>query len=239
VRDVSWFRSHIVRPLPDSFGDRHSVGLTACGGVVTRVSCGPWLSVLLKRLPTLWGVADGAADPANDLPGGVARLRTDASPACARPPSRTRPHAVPDRRPGGPYPGLSRRAAVAPLGSLLSASLLAAGRVSPDRALARPATRPAARRQTKGNGPIRERYRHGAGVVTYLARALRGGPITNTRLVAWDGDRVTCTCRARPEAADSGRRPSQRLPLAGPDFRPRWLLPVPVPQTRVGRSSGL
>src|SRR5262245_34966775 len=32
-----------------------SVGLTACGGVVTHVSCGPCLSVLLKILPTLWG----------------------------------------------------------------------------------------------------------------------------------------------------------------------------------------
>src|SRR5512145_3239481 len=27
MRDVSWFRSHIVRPLPNSFGDRLSVRL--------------------------------------------------------------------------------------------------------------------------------------------------------------------------------------------------------------------
>ena len=45
--------------------------------------------------------------------------------------------------------------------------------------------------QTKWNVCIMERYRHGAGVVTYLARYLRGGPIKNARLVAWDGEHVT------------------------------------------------
>ena len=41
--------------------------------------------------------------------------------------------------------------------------------------------------------PWKERYRHGAGVVTSLARYLRGGPIKNARLVAYDGDCVTFT----------------------------------------------
>jgi hypothetical protein len=36
-----------------------------------------------------------------------------------------------------------------------------------------------------------ERYAHGAGVVTYLARYLRGGPLKNARLVAWERDRIT------------------------------------------------
>jgi putative transposase len=53
-------------------------------------------------------------------------------------------------------------------------------------------------RKTKWNVHIRERYAHGVGVVTYLARYLRGGPIKNARLVAWDGARVTFTWRARP-----------------------------------------
>ncbi len=47
--------------------------------------------------------------------------------------------------------------------------------------------------KTRWNVRIMERYRHGAGVVTYLARSLRGGPIKNARLVAWDGDSVTFT----------------------------------------------
>src|ERR671931_177147 len=49
--------------------------------------------------------------------------------------------------------------------------------------------------KTRWNVRIMERYRHGAGVVTYLARYLRGGPLKKARLVAWVGDRVTFTYR--------------------------------------------
>src|SRR5215470_3619022 len=64
--------------------------------------------------------------------------------------------------------------------------------------------------KTTWNVRIMERYRHGTGVVTYLARYLRGGPIKNARLVAWDGARVTFTYRARQEEADSARPGRQR-----------------------------
>jgi len=94
-------------------------------------------------------------------------------------------------------------------------------------------------RKTRWNVHIRERYRHGAGVVTYLARYLRGGPIKTARLVAWDGARITFTCRARPEEADSGSASPRRITLAVADFLQRWLLHVPVPHTRVVRSYGL
>jgi Putative transposase/Transposase zinc-binding domain len=94
-------------------------------------------------------------------------------------------------------------------------------------------------RKTKWNVRIMERYPHGAGVVTYLARYLRGGPIKNARLVAWDGERVTLRCRARQEEADGGSPSMQRLTLSVAAFLQRWLLHVPVPQTRVVRSYGL
>jgi hypothetical protein len=94
-------------------------------------------------------------------------------------------------------------------------------------------------RKTTWNVRIMERYRHGAGVVTYLARYLRGGPLKNTRLVACDGERVTFTCRARPEEADGDRSSAQRITVAVADFLQRWRLHVPVPQTRVVRSYGL
>ena len=94
-------------------------------------------------------------------------------------------------------------------------------------------------RKTKWNVRIMERYRHGAGVVTYVARYLRGGPIKNGRLVACDGDRVTFTYRARQEEADTGPASPQRMTLPVADFLQRWLLHVPVPQTRVVRSYGL
>jgi Putative transposase len=94
-------------------------------------------------------------------------------------------------------------------------------------------------RKTKWNVRIMERYRHGAGVVTYLARYLRGGPLKNGRLVAYDGDCVTFTSRARQEEADAGPASPQQMTLPVADFLQRWLLHVPVPQTRVVRCYGL
>jgi hypothetical protein len=75
--------------------------------------------------------------------------------------------------------------------------------------------------------------------VTYLARSLRGGPIKNTRLVAWEGERVTFLYRARAEETDGGEPVPQRMTLSVADFLPRWLQHIPVPQTRVVRSYGL
>jgi hypothetical protein len=92
--------------------------------------------------------------------------------------------------------------------------------------------------KTKWHVRIMERYRHGTGVVTYLARYLRGGPIKNAWLVAYDGDRVTFTSRARQET-DAGPASLQRMTLPVADFLQRWLLHVPVPQMRVVRSYGL
>jgi hypothetical protein len=93
-------------------------------------------------------------------------------------------------------------------------------------------------RKTPWNVRIMERYRHGAGVVTYLARYLRGGPIKNARLVAYDGDRVTFTYRAQEEPP-SGSTVWQRMTLSTGDFLQRWLLHVPAPQARVVRCYGL
>jgi Putative transposase/Transposase zinc-binding domain len=93
--------------------------------------------------------------------------------------------------------------------------------------------------KTRWNVRIMERYRHGAGVVTYLARYLRGGPIKNARLVAWDGAYVTFTYRAPGAESASGAPLRQRMTLPGAAFLQRWLLHVPGPHTRVVRSYGL
>ena len=50
-----------------------------------------------------------------------------------------------------------------------------------------------------------------------LARYLRGGPIKNVRLVAWDGARVTFTRRARHES-DGARPGLQQMTLPVADF---------------------
>ena len=72
--------------------------------------------------------------------------------------------------------------------------------------------------KTPWNVHIRERYRHGAGVVTHLARYLRGGPIKNARLVAYDGDCVTFTYRTRQGEADAGPAAPQRMTWSVADF---------------------
>jgi hypothetical protein len=93
--------------------------------------------------------------------------------------------------------------------------------------------------KTPWNVRIMERDRHGVGVVTSLARSLRGGPIKNARLVAFDGDRGTFLYRARHAEGSGGRAVTQRITLSTADFLQRVLLHVPAPQTRGVRSSGL
>jgi len=92
--------------------------------------------------------------------------------------------------------------------------------------------------KTPWNVRIMERYRPGAGVGTSLARSLRGGPIKNARLIAFDGERVTLCYRARQEEADDGPAAPQHMTLPIADFLQRGRRHVPVPQTRVVRCDG-
>jgi hypothetical protein len=46
---------------------------------------------------------------------------------------------------------------------------------------------------------IRERYPHGRGVWVYLARYLRGGPLSNRRLLSCDGEQVVFRYEERPK----------------------------------------
>jgi hypothetical protein len=84
---------------------------------------------------------------------------------------------------------------------------------------------------------IRERYAHGAGVLTSLARYLRGGPRANPRLVACEQGTVTFRYRVKGEASAQQSRGLMHLPIAG--FLQGSLQHVPDPGTRVVRSYGL
>jgi hypothetical protein len=89
----------------------------------------------------------------------------------------------------------------------------------------------------KWNVHIRERYPHGAGVLTYLARYLRGGPLANRRLVSCARGAVTFRYRVNGEAIDRPRSGLMTLPMA--EFIGRYLRHVPAPGTRVVRTYGL
>jgi hypothetical protein len=90
-------------------------------------------------------------------------------------------------------------------------------------------------RKVKWNVNFRERYRHGQGVVTYLARYLRGGPIANHRIVSADSEKVTFSYRVNGK--QSNKKDFMTLPISR--FIQRYLLHVPVPRCRKVRFYGL
>lgn len=83
-------------------------------------------------------------------------------------------------------------------------------------------------RKVEWNVNFRERYRNGHGVATYLARYLRGGPISNHRIISCDNDQVTFTYRINGEK----RNKKGILPLSISQFIQRYLLHVPVPHSK-------
>jgi hypothetical protein len=91
--------------------------------------------------------------------------------------------------------------------------------------------------RTKWHVHMRARYAHGTGVLTYLARYRRGGPLSNTRLVSCAEGEVTFRYRVNGEAADRPR--SSLLTISLAEFLRRSLRHVPVPGTRVVRAYGL
>jgi hypothetical protein len=91
--------------------------------------------------------------------------------------------------------------------------------------------------RAKWNVHIRERSPHGVGVLTYLARYRRGGPLAKRRVVSCGQGEVTCRYRVNGEAADGPRSALMTLSVA--EFSGRYLLHVPAPGTRVVRAYGL
>lgn len=94
-------------------------------------------------------------------------------------------------------------------------------------------------KKKKWNVRIMERYKHGVGVATYLARYLRGGPISNTRILSFDGKEVIFSYREneREDKAGKGKKKTMRLPYG--QFIDRLLLHVPQPRARMVRAWGL
>src|SRR5262249_2151293 len=77
-----------------------------------------------------------------------------------------------------------------------------------------------------GDGQLPESDAYGQGVLIYLARYLRGGPIANSRLVACDGQQVVFRYEERAKAKGGPAKPrTMRLPLE--QFLGRWLLHIP------------
>ena len=82
----------------------------------------------------------------------------------------------------------------------------------------------------KWNVKICKKYRHGNGVVTYLARYLRGGPISNHRIKEVTASHVVFDC---------GREKQELMPLPIEEFIRRFFYHVPPPRSILVRSYGL
>ena len=92
--------------------------------------------------------------------------------------------------------------------------------------------------RTKWHVHIRARYAYGQGVLVYLARYLRGGPIAHRRLLAVDGQPVVFAYEERAKGpGGQAKAQTMRLPLE--QFLGRWLLHVPPPRAVLVRCWGL
>lgn len=87
--------------------------------------------------------------------------------------------------------------------------------------------------RVKWNVNIRERYEHGNAVLIYLARYIRGGAISNKRIVSASAESVTFRHRV------AGTAKQTFMTMSASDFIQRYLLHVPEPHTKLVRSWGL
>lgn len=83
-------------------------------------------------------------------------------------------------------------------------------------------------RKVAWNVNFRECYKNGQGVTVYLARYLRGGPISNHRIISCDEKEVKFSYRVNGET--SNKRSIMSLPIS--QFIQRYLLHVPVPHNK-------
>jgi hypothetical protein len=95
------------------------------------------------------------------------------------------------------------------------------------------------KKKTRWNVRIMERYPHGRGVATYLARYMRGGPIKNARLISFNGHEVTFRYQNNHDTPAGGKGAQTPMTLPLGDFIQRLLLHIPGPHTRVVRFYGL
>ena len=85
----------------------------------------------------------------------------------------------------------------------------------------------------KWNVHIRERYDHGRGILIYLSRYIRGGAMSNGRIMSYTEQGVTFSHRS----AEATKGDIMTLPVD--EFIRRYLLHVPEPNAKVVRYYGL
>jgi hypothetical protein len=82
---------------------------------------------------------------------------------------------------------------------------------------------------------IRERYAYGKGVLIYLSKYIRGGPISNRRIVSNTENGITFRYRLPGKS----QKKQGTMPIPMSQFLKRYFLHVPEPNTKVVRYYGL
>lgn len=91
----------------------------------------------------------------------------------------------------------------------------------------------------KWNVHLRERYSAGVGVVKYLARYVRGGPLKNTQIQAVSPTQVTYRYYAHADNPEGTKRRPTELTLTPAQFIARYSQHLPEPGRQVVRAYGL
>jgi hypothetical protein len=91
----------------------------------------------------------------------------------------------------------------------------------------------------KWNVWIPDRYAHGTGVLQYLARDLRGAPMSARRIVEADEREVTFRYRDSRKSKETGRRETGTMRLPIEQFVGRPLQHVPLAGQRLVRAYGV
>ena len=86
---------------------------------------------------------------------------------------------------------------------------------------------------------IRPRYKHGCGVLAYLARYVRGGPISERRIIGYDGENVRIGYRINAENGSSSPARRGVLALTAGEFVARLMQHVAPKGVHYVRAYGL
>ena len=92
--------------------------------------------------------------------------------------------------------------------------------------------------RTKWNVHLCQRYAHGEGVMIYLGRYVRGGPLKNSQLLDV-GDTIRLTYHGHPADRADCARTRQTLSLSADGFLARYLQHAPLPVHPIVRHYGL
>lgn len=91
--------------------------------------------------------------------------------------------------------------------------------------------------RVRWNVRVCERYAHGAGVVNYLARYVRGGPLKSAQVCSVQAQQVVFSYR--PHAQADGPSALATMRLSASDFLDRYLTHTPSPGQHMVRRYGL